>query len=114
EMMADNRPPLLTTRITLDEIHAAREAVAAVEFDRPVLESIAKIRRRLEGEGLTLSDRRYKESLSIIRAKAWLQGRTYAVEDDLAVLAIVLWDDRASGGPESPPRPRQTGHLHDR
>src|SRR5437879_7221769 len=95
-MMADNRPPVLTTRITLDEIHAAREAVAAVEFDRPLLESIAKIRRRLEGEGLTLSDRRYKESLSIIRAKAWLQGRTYAVEDDLAVLANVLWDDPAS------------------
>src|SRR3989442_105177 len=96
EMMADNRPPVLTTRITLDEIHAAREAVAGVEFDRPLLESIAKIRRRLEGEGLTLSDRRYKESLSIIRAKAWLQGRTYAVEDDLAVLANVLWDDPAS------------------
>src|SRR2546428_713697 len=96
EMMADNRPPVLTTRITLDEIHAAREAVAAVEFDRPLLESIAKIRRRLEGEGLTLSDRRYKESLSIIRAKAWLQGRAYAVEDDLAVLANVLWDDPAS------------------
>src|SRR5881296_3283137 len=95
-MMADTRPPVLTTRITLDEIHAAREAVAAVEFDRPLLESIAKIRRNLEGEGLTLSDRRYKESLSIIRAKAWLQGRTYAVEDDLAVLANVLWDDPAS------------------
>src|SRR5437899_7811034 len=42
EMMADNRPPVLTRRITLDEIHAAREAVAAVEFDRPLLESIAK------------------------------------------------------------------------
>src|SRR5436309_2437347 len=96
EMMADTRPPVLTTRITLDEIHAAREAVAAVEFDRPLLESIAKIRRSLEGEGLTLSDRRYKESLSIIRAKAWLQGRAYAVEDDLAVLANVLWDDPAS------------------
>src|SRR2546428_7667748 len=96
EMMADNRPRVLTTRITLDEIHAARDAVAAVEFDRPLLESIAKIRRQLEAEGLTLSDRRYKESLSIVRAKAWLQGRAYAVEDDLAVLANVLWDDPAS------------------
>src|SRR5947209_17869631 len=95
-MMPDNRPPVLTTRITLDEIHAAREALAAVEFDRPLLESIATIRRSLEGEGLTLSDRRYKESLSIIRAKAWLQGRTYAVDDDLAVLADVPRDDDAS------------------
>src|SRR5207244_10694815 len=96
EMMADTRPPVLTTRITLDEIHAAREAVAAVEFDRPLLESIPTIRRSLEGEGRTLSDRRYKESLSIIRAKAWLRARRYADEDALAVLAHVLGDDPAA------------------
>lgn len=96
EMLADARPPVLKTRITLQEIHDAREAVAAVEVDRPLLESVAKIRRRLGAEGLSLSDRRYKESLTIIRAKAWLQGRTYAVEDDLAVLANILWDDPAS------------------
>ncbi|MCI4371267.1 MAG: AAA family ATPase, partial [Thermoplasmata archaeon] len=96
EMMADTRPPSLSTRITLDEIHDAREAVMAVELDRPTLESIAKIRRRLGGEGLSLSDRRYKESLSVVRAKAWLQGRTYAVEDDLTVLANMMWDDPAN------------------
>jgi len=96
EMMADGRPPALKTRISLDEIHDAREAVTAVEVDRPLLESVAKIRRRLGAEGLSLSDRRYKESLTIVRAKAWLQGRAYAVEDDLAVLANILWDDPAS------------------
>jgi MoxR-like ATPase len=96
EMMADSRLPALKTRITLDEIHDAREAVGAVEVDRPLLESVAKIRRRLGAEGLTLSDRRYKESLTIVRSKAWLQGRTYAVEDDLAVLTNILWDDPAS------------------
>src|SRR5205807_1019562 len=79
EMMTDTRAPDLKTRLTLDEIHDAREAVAAVELDRPLLESIAKIRRRLGAEGLNLSDRRYKESLTIVRAKAWLHGRTYAV-----------------------------------
>jgi MoxR-like ATPase len=82
--------------VTLDEIHDAREAVIAVEVDRPLLESVAKIRRRLGGEGLSLSDRRYKESLTVVRAKAWLQGRTYAVEDDLGVLSNILWDDPAS------------------
>jgi len=96
EMMADARPPVLETRIRLKEIHDARDSVAAVEIDRPLLESVAKIRRRLSAEGLSLSDRRYKESLVVIRAKAWLQGRTYAVEDDLAVLANILWDDPAS------------------
>lgn len=96
DMMADPRPPELKSRVTLDEIHDARAAVTAVELDRPLLESIAKIRRRLGAEGLSLSDRRYKESLTVIRAKAWLQGRTYAVEDDLAVLSNILWDDPTS------------------
>ena len=96
EMMADNRPPELKTHITLDEIQGAREAVVSVEFDRPLLESVAKIRRLLNAEGFTLSDRRYKESLTVVRAKAWLQGRTYAIEDDLQVLANILWDDPAT------------------
>ncbi len=96
EMMADTRPPALSTRLGLSEVHDACAAAAAVEVDRPLLEAVAKIRRRLEAEGLTLSDRRYKEGLSVVRAKAWLQGRTYAVEDDLAVLANVLWDDPAA------------------
>jgi MoxR-like ATPase len=96
EMMADVRPPVLKSRVSLDEIHDAREAVIAVEVDRPLLESVAKIRRRLGGEGLSLSDRRYKESLTVVRAKAWLQGRSYAVEDDLGVLSNILWDDPAS------------------
>src|SRR5439155_1023226 len=90
------RPPVMKSRITLDEIHDAREAVEGVEVDRPLLESIAKIRRRLGAEGLSLSDRRYKESLSIVRSKAWLNGRTYAIEDDLAVLTNILWDDPAN------------------
>src|SRR5204862_3798936 len=41
EMMANARPPVMKSRITLDEIHDAREAVEGVEVDRPLLESIA-------------------------------------------------------------------------
>src|SRR5947207_13077290 len=88
-MMADARPPVMKSRITLDEIHDAREAVEGVEVDRPLLESIAKIRRRLGAEGLSLSDRRYKESLSIVRSKAWVNGRTDAIEYDLAEVGCI-------------------------
>src|SRR5437867_12540348 len=95
-MMADARPPVMKSRITLDEIHDAREAVAAVELDRPLLESIAKIRRRLGAEGLSLSDRRHKGSVTIVRSQAWLQGRAYAVEAEPAVLSNILWGDPAS------------------
>src|SRR3989449_8404159 len=91
EMMTDASALDLKTRLTLEEIHDAREAVTAVELDRPLLESVAKIRRRIGGEGLSLSDRRYKESLTIVRAKAWLQGRAYAAQDNPALLSDILW-----------------------
>src|SRR2546421_9003597 len=78
EMMTDARALDLKTRLTLEEIHNAREALTAVELDRPLLESVWKIRRRIGGESLSLSDRRYKESLTIVRAKAWPQGAALA------------------------------------
>lgn len=92
-MMGAADDPVLKTRISLEDIRGAREAITAVEVDRPLLEAVTKIRRQLQTEGVTLSDRRYKESLAVVRARAWLQGRTYAIEDDLAVLANILWDD---------------------
>src|SRR5437762_12555214 len=92
-MMTDDLDPDLKTRLTLDEIHDAREAVEGVELDRRLLESIAKIRRRLGAEGLSLLDRRHNQSLSSVRSKAWLNGRTHATEADLAVRANRLWDD---------------------
>src|SRR3989454_10006817 len=95
EMMTDARALDLKTRLTLEEIHDAREAVTAVELDRPLLESVAKIRRRIGGEGLSLSDRRYKESLTIVRAKAWLQGRGYALRGHLAGLSNIPGGDPA-------------------
>lgn len=92
-MMAQTAAPALRTRVKLEDIHGAREEIGAVEVDEALLASVAKIRRQLQAEGVTLSDRRYKESFGVVRAKAWLRGRTYAVEDDLSVLANILWDD---------------------
>ena len=106
EMLSDRRPPRLETRVSLKELHSAQAAVGSVELDRPLLEAVAKIRRHLESDGLTLSDRRYKEALTLVRAKAWLEGRSFAIEDDLAVLANALWDDPVS-------EPTVRGHVLD-
>src|SRR2546421_6132844 len=81
EMMTDARALDLKTRLTLEEIHDAREAVTAVELDRPLLESVAKIRRRIGGEGLSLSDRRDKAGLTTVPAQAGLHGRGPAGRD---------------------------------
>src|SRR5438046_8478810 len=79
EMMADARPPVMKSRITLDEIHDAREAVERDEVDRPLADSIEQIGSGPAAHGMSLSDRRYKESLTIVRAQACMQGRASAV-----------------------------------
>ncbi|MEE8199174.1 MAG: AAA family ATPase [Thermoplasmata archaeon] len=95
DMVADARAPVLETPVSLDTIHEAQDAAASVEVDRPLLEALATVRRRLQAEGVVPSDRRFKESLSVVRAQAWMRGRDYAVEDDLTILGDILWDDPA-------------------
>src|SRR5256885_7143897 len=96
EMMTDARALDLKTRLTLEEIHDAREAVTAVELDRPLLESVAKIRRRIGGEGLSLSDRRYKESLTILPAQTWLPRRAHTLPDRLHRPSHNPWGEPAT------------------
>ncbi len=88
----------VTVRLTLDEVHAAQDEVKSVKVPEPVLEAMATVRQTLANQGVQPSDRRYNESVSLIQAKAWMQGRNEAIMDDLSVLTNVLWDDPAHKG----------------
>jgi MoxR-like ATPase len=71
------------TRTTLKfaELDELRAAAAAVKVPGAILEAIAQIRRELAREQIVVSDRRWKNSLGILRAH------------DLMFLAHVLWKD---------------------
>jgi len=62
-----------------------QEAVARVFVPDELLDKIAGIRSALAQLGISVSDRRF-----IIRAAAFLAGRSVAEEDDLLVLRHVL------------------------
>ncbi len=83
----------VTARMSLDEIHQAQDEVRAVTVPDAVLEGMYSIRSALAGQGIVPSDRRWNESIGLVQAKAWLQGRTEAIMDDLGVLTDVLWTD---------------------
>lgn len=76
-----------------EKLEAAQETAAKVVVPRNVLEALAQIRRGLAERGIEASDRRYKQALSLVRAAAWLEGRTEATEEDLLALQHVLWHD---------------------
>jgi MoxR-like ATPase len=91
-MMAGGAERARTT-LTFAELTELRAATAAVAVPGPILESLAQVRRELGREQIIVSDRRWKNSLGVLRAHAILAGRTAVSEDDLMFLAHVLWKD---------------------
>src|SRR5262249_3930432 len=53
------------------------------------------VRRELRRKGLMVSDRRYAQSVGVLRAHAYLAGRTAVSEEDVPFLEHVLWRDPA-------------------
>lgn len=81
------------TTVTLPEIEEADEIIRTITIPRDVLAAIAKLRRDLdEDKSIVPSDRRWDQGKRIVRASAWLNGRTEATTEDLAVLRFMMWD----------------------
>jgi len=81
------------TTITFGELEAASAAARSIAVPGGILRSIAELRRELLREQIVVSDRRWKNSLDVLRAHAALLGRTTVTEDDLMFLEHVLWKD---------------------
>ncbi len=77
--------------LTFDDLLECQREAAAVTVPPHVLKLIARIRRDLAKKGLSVSDRRYKQSLDLLRAKAYLEGREAVDDEDLPFLENVLW-----------------------
>ncbi|HVA40766.1 MAG TPA: hypothetical protein VNF49_08885, partial [Candidatus Binataceae bacterium] len=65
----------------------------------------AELRRELGRQQIVVSDRRWRNSLDVLRAHALLAGRSRVSEEDLGFLEHVLWKD-----PEEHPKVRDAIH----
>lgn len=86
----ESEAPLRRTKITASELFEAQEEARRVDTSG-VLPAIAALRRELSEAGIPVSDRRYARSLKLLRANAYLEGRRGVAEEDLLLLANVLW-----------------------
>ena len=87
-----------TATLSLADLQAAQAEVAALPLAPAAVDAIVALREALAAEGISASDRRWRESLAILRAHAWLAGRARVEVADLEPLAHVLWaqpEDRA-------------------
>ena len=86
----ESEVPLRRTKITASELFEAQQEAQRVDASG-VLPAIAALRRELSEAGIPVSDRRYARSLKLLRANAYLEGRHGVAEEDLLLLANVLW-----------------------
>lgn len=89
--MLASQPSLSNTVITLQELTAMQTETEKVALPDEVYIALVNLREVLKKENIIASDRRYKQALSLIKANAYLGGRTKARTDDIAILQHVLW-----------------------
>ena len=78
--------------LTWTEVALAQEEARRVKIGGEVLEAIARLDHDLCKQEIEPSPRRLKDSLSVIRAAAWLDGCETATVDHMRVLQHILWD----------------------
>lgn len=66
--------------------------VGNIRVDDAVIDAFVAIRAALRKEGITPSDRRFRQSLDVVRAAALLRGSDLAEPVDCEVLIHTLWD----------------------
>lgn len=79
--------------ITADELNTCKTETEKVKLPPNILKLISRIRKDLRKKGIIPSDRRYKQSVSLLKARAYLEGRSEVSEEDLRFLENVLWRD---------------------
>jgi MoxR-like ATPase len=79
--------------LTLAELNDLQKEVREIAIPSHVYRSIADIRRELNKKNIQASDRRYRQSLALLQAHAYLEGETEVHERDLFFLEHVLWRD---------------------
>jgi MoxR-like ATPase len=96
--MLQAKAPTERTTITLDELRQMQAEAQALPVPTIVLRELADVRRELGKKNIIASDRRYRQSLGLLQALAYLHGPSTVIESDLFFLEHVLWKDPGEQG----------------
>lgn len=78
--------------MTMEELLQLQFFTDMVTIPDEVYETLTEIRNELRDEGIRPSDRRFKQSLSVLQAKALLDQRQVVKVSDTVILENVLWE----------------------
>lgn len=77
--------------LSLEDIAAAQQEVAEVVIPEAVKGALLELRENLADQEIKVTDRKFMQALSVIRAEAWLNGRTEAEISDTRPLMHMMW-----------------------
>ena len=93
--MLEAAPAPQATTLSRAALEQLQARAAELPVPPAVLRRLADLRRELGRKQIVASDRRYRQSLAALRARALLAGRDAVEEEDLLFLEHVLWRDPA-------------------
>jgi MoxR-like ATPase len=93
--MLESAPQAERTCLTLGELKDLQAQAREVIIPAHAYRSIADIRRALNAKNIQASDRRYRQSLNLLQAHAFLDNANEVQEKNLFFLEHVLWRDPA-------------------
>lgn len=98
-MSRDEAPTSRTTIDYADLLDVCDNVIPAITVPTDVIEAFVNLRTALAGDGIHVSDRRFRQSRRLVQAAAFLAGRDTVETDDLHVLRFVLWDEPSQINP---------------
>jgi len=101
--------PRIATAFPFQALLDAQAAAAAVTVTDATVDALVAVRDACTAEGIVASDRRWKKSLRVVQAHAFLSGETATTPEDLLVLVDALWREPK----ERPKVARLVGELAD-
>jgi MoxR-like ATPase len=101
--------PAATPAMKMSDLRRAQAEVYAVKITDETIDALIQIRDSCKAEGIVASDRRWKKSLKLAQASAYMAGEKKTSPEDLSILTDSLWRE-----PKDRPRvARLVGKLAD-
>jgi MoxR-like ATPase len=83
--------PVAATVMTMKELRTAQVEAANVTVSDETVDALIQIRDACKAEGIVASDRRWKKSLKLAQAGAYMVGEKKTSPEDLSILVDSLW-----------------------
>jgi MoxR-like ATPase len=79
--------------MSLEQLELEQKAAMSLTLSEDVIKLLVKLRKTIHDAGYQVSDRKWMQSVKILKAYAYLNGRSIVDATDFEILANVLWNE---------------------